>query len=538
MSITTWNRLEPDIVHDDPLRGVEDSLESRLADPLWLLARQWQMGELRGEDGGSLVASRTTIASYTMTELRIGDTTRALSADVPLEALVEAEPTAADLQLRVDGGELLAALLEQHGLRRLVAVGRDRFRWAPQDGGAEPLVRLAAVRHADGARVAASIRANRLADDLEATAPDGAALALVAEQWLAWYGARAGTTSSDAWIPDRLEHAFSVRAHAAEGWITLDALEYPGGRLDWDDFVVADVERDRGAMPARRSIEAQPLVVDVPGMPVVRFWELEDPRFDPARVSLGPGDLGAALVVEVSLTYASDWFLVPAALPIGALHRIEELVATDTFGVAHVIRSAEQVRPASDWNLWTMTRARPDLPRLAYLFTPASVADTVAGEPIEEVAFFRDELANLAWAIERIVPDGLGRGAPVDRRRSPRARPLSVADLVYIPLPALPADRVPLARTASVHGAILRRAAAVDPALEIGASSGALLTPGFAVREEELGRDGLVITRRWQLALDAEGGRRLWRTRAKEPAASLRSVRMAFDDLVEPTTDR
>ena len=54
-SITTWNRLEPS--PRTPSRVV--GLEARIADPLWFLARQWQLGELTGQDSGSPVQARS-----------------------------------------------------------------------------------------------------------------------------------------------------------------------------------------------------------------------------------------------------------------------------------------------------------------------------------------------------------------------------------------------------------------------------------------------------------------------------------------------
>src|SRR2546423_71176 len=54
-SITSWVRLEPRARDADLLAGVE----ARLHDPLWLLARQWQLGELSGTDAGSAVFART-----------------------------------------------------------------------------------------------------------------------------------------------------------------------------------------------------------------------------------------------------------------------------------------------------------------------------------------------------------------------------------------------------------------------------------------------------------------------------------------------
>ena len=48
-SITSWVRLEPGARSDDESVG----LEARIHDPLWLLGRQWQLGEFHGSDGGS-----------------------------------------------------------------------------------------------------------------------------------------------------------------------------------------------------------------------------------------------------------------------------------------------------------------------------------------------------------------------------------------------------------------------------------------------------------------------------------------------------
>ena len=43
-SVTTWLRCEPHSRSAD----LAVSLEMRLADPLWLLGRQWQFGEFQG----------------------------------------------------------------------------------------------------------------------------------------------------------------------------------------------------------------------------------------------------------------------------------------------------------------------------------------------------------------------------------------------------------------------------------------------------------------------------------------------------------
>ena len=53
-SITSWMRLEPRNRNAE----MNTSLQARIYDPLWLLARQWQFGEFQGEDNGSPVIAR------------------------------------------------------------------------------------------------------------------------------------------------------------------------------------------------------------------------------------------------------------------------------------------------------------------------------------------------------------------------------------------------------------------------------------------------------------------------------------------------
>jgi hypothetical protein len=533
MPITTWNRLECDVVHEDPLRGLEASLEAQLADPLWLLARQWQLGELRGEDAGSPVLVKSTLASHAISELVVDGKARPLPIGVPLEALVEPEPVVVDVRLRVRAGEYFTALLLEHDLARLAPAALAAFGWAtsPPDGHARgAFVALAAPRWPDGVAIDASLARASLVSDLQATTAEAFQLTRVANAWRAWWDDRAIPSGHDSWRADHLDHAFELRATTAVGQVTLAARSYPGGRIDWDDFEVVAHDERHATAPTLRSAESIPLGVDIPGMPVRRFWELEDPRFDVGRVSLGPGDLGAALLVETALTYGNDWFLVAAPLAVGALHRVTELVVVDTFGVAAPVRPVEQVRPDATWALWRLTTAANTT--FPYLFVPAATPATVEGELLEEVALVRDELANVVWGIEQITADDLDRGQRITR--APAAAPVETraASLVYRPLPTLPGDRVPLVRDGNAPHAVLRHAQAVDPAMAIPSVMGTILNRTVAIRDDEVGREGLVLTRRWQAALDVNGTRWTWRARAKTAGSFLAGVRLAFDEMI------
>ena len=104
-SITGWTRLEPRPRSADFVRG----LEARVADGLWMLARQWQVGEFQGDDAGSAVGARLELDVAAVNRYRPGPdgTPRPYdSARIPLEALVEREMVLAD-QVIDDGQRVL-----------------------------------------------------------------------------------------------------------------------------------------------------------------------------------------------------------------------------------------------------------------------------------------------------------------------------------------------------------------------------------------------------------------------------------------------
>src|SRR5215213_8688203 len=86
-------RLEPRIRES----GMSAGLQARVYDPLWLLARQWQVGEFQGEDNGSPAAARWRGEASPLTRYHAGTLSgpvegqRFDAATMPLEPLVERE---------------------------------------------------------------------------------------------------------------------------------------------------------------------------------------------------------------------------------------------------------------------------------------------------------------------------------------------------------------------------------------------------------------------------------------------------------------
>ena len=115
-SATTWSRLEPLPTSDDVTLG----LQAPVADPLWMLARQWQFNELRGEDAGSPIGADLRVRGVPMPRLRHPSDTvpeRVLAdAAPPIEALVEHERVlAAHPKLNAQAGQHLMRLLRADG---------------------------------------------------------------------------------------------------------------------------------------------------------------------------------------------------------------------------------------------------------------------------------------------------------------------------------------------------------------------------------------------------------------------------------------
>lgn len=104
-------RLEPDLHQRDLARG----WAAELADPVWMLGRQWQMGEHQGEDASSPVA--VEISSRATPIGALPGQPGLDPAAVPAQAIIQSEPhdwwTPAR---RVRAGRLVAAAAQAHGV--------------------------------------------------------------------------------------------------------------------------------------------------------------------------------------------------------------------------------------------------------------------------------------------------------------------------------------------------------------------------------------------------------------------------------------
>jgi hypothetical protein len=413
-SITTWIRLEPRTRDADMTPGVE----ARLHDPLWLLARQWQLGELDGEDGGSAVLARARhdIGRITGFAPRGGATIDHDPATLPTAALAEATPRGAarpipDLVTRVRTGRHLVRLLTRAGFVERAARLTADFPVAAAgphlDAADRMLAGALAHRAPDGLAVATVLRAMlpALPPALAEPPADAGAVVAIATSWLSWLDATEVAPAQGAWRSDHLEHAFSLRADLAATTIALDVAEHHGGPLGWPDIDLG--AGDPSARPPERGVAtAVPGPVHYRGMPARRYWELEDGAVDWNAIDAGPGEVARMLLIDFALVFSDDWLQMPIDLDAGTLARVTSLVVTDSFGVRTLIEPASTIDPS--WRMFGLGGSGPPV----LLVQPH--APILRGRGGDEIVVAEDEEANLAWAIERAVARLDGQARPVE----------------------------------------------------------------------------------------------------------------------------
>src|SRR5262245_46189315 len=116
-SITRWHR----VAGIPRTHTFERALRAEVRDALWLLTRQWQMGEFQGDDAGSPVFAKLHLGTTRLTTYQPGGgAEQPLDERVPLEARVEQQPipfTAAAQTLSLD----IRLLMGRHWRKLLIA---------------------------------------------------------------------------------------------------------------------------------------------------------------------------------------------------------------------------------------------------------------------------------------------------------------------------------------------------------------------------------------------------------------------------------
>ncbi len=449
---SAWLRIEPRSRSDD----LEDGVRARIADPLWMLARQWQTGEFQAEDAGSPIRSELHYSTQTIDRISLGSgPSEELPKTPPLEAVVEREADQMDCRESVRVGQeyerRLRALLVSRGSEaegrfgRFVAALRVRAEFPGDmiecpiddlDQTTRSFVRLMQGRVINGKTVLEG-PLNR---------PRGAPVSKAdleklhdeIDKWHQLVCQRPSSKQPPAWRSEQLDYRFELNGKPDQTVgsslptptqkIQLVAPEYRNGDLDWYTFSVGE-QGGRGPWnPAPKPLVTTPTQLDISGTSP-RWWAFEDGFTNFGALDVAKPDLAKLMLMEFVLIYGDDWFSVPTTVALGNAVKVDRLTIRNVFGENVDIKPARKVSGDANqrFELFSLSPVNaPGDPGLAIapsyarrtrtipdarpvLFVPPLVAGRIESPPIEEVSFLRDEGANMLWAIETLIPDGLGR---------------------------------------------------------------------------------------------------------------------------------
>ncbi|MEO6932692.1 MAG: hypothetical protein ABI151_13750, partial [Chitinophagaceae bacterium] len=432
-----WSRLEG----RPRTNNFDRALKAEVRDALWMLCKQWQMGEFRGEDAGSPVTAKLCTSTAELTKYKPdAQVVQAFDRNVPFEAKVEqrAFPFATieqeiSLDLRLIMGRRWMQMLKKNGqfaITKQFFLDNYGFKKPDPSRSSDAVI----CAHPEAWQQYAAV-ANRMMDgakfffDLAApthyfdragfpAAADRGILSTMESEFKKWYAElfyQPLDKANDAWISSKLEYQFDIAAAAETGEKTLHAEAYYQGHLDWYNLDVERTENGLGDLPDnpppptpdKKVITVIPAPVMFEGMPNTRWWAFEDGRTNFSYIKPDPTDLAKLLLIEFGLIYANDWYLLPYKLPVGSLTKIKGLALTNSFGENFWIEPAGKGDDA-DWTRWNMFSMKIDskdpLPADTDLLLLPTVAKIQEGKPMEEVLLIRDEMANMVWGVETIVP--------------------------------------------------------------------------------------------------------------------------------------
>ena len=586
-AVLTWNRLEGRPRAQD----FDRSLRAEIRDPLWMLCRQWQFGEFQGEDAGSAMTARVQVHTARLNRYAAGPEMQAVAYDdtLPLETRVEREPIPFDLMTRARLGRhwfkllrpdnnIKARYLDRFGfLEPSSVLGQAQLR---SDRQAWQMFEALKGRSVDGGRLLEAMRARPdehaawLATAVQNTTIRNR-IKSAAEAFQSWFRRTYSQTEDDddpSWADSYLEYQFACTAPAdPQGKLqtVLYAEQYHHGSLDWYSFDLDSahkltdkpgIEIPAYGFETEEALTFIPNPVEFPGMPNIRWWEFEDRKTDFGSIQPSTTDLATLILAEFGLVYGSDWSLVPYRLRVGVLSEVIGIVVTDVFGVRTLVRPAVNSinGEGNHWGMFYLKdRQGKDIDRR--LFLPPVLGKIRESAPLEKLILTRDEMANMVWGIEQVIPglagggiDGYEAATALDRHFLAQAQPeqehrIDTGAAIQYRLGTRVSENwiplIPVHIPGSNRDIRLQRAAmprlTVDPPVPV-EPRGAILRPGLDeipkkplfIHEEEVPRAGAIVTRTYQRARWWDGRIYTWLGRRKQTGRGQGSSGLEFDRIV------
>lgn len=405
----SWIRLEPRSRTVD----FEQGLMAKTADPLWMLARQWQSGEFRGENCGSPLKVEVCCES-SQVQLSFSNS----PIPPPMETIVEAEPMPLTWRNRIRAGQmfeqLASIILETDEADELITIMRIKYPITnddtSEDKETQRLLRFMYGRGIDGKELL-ELPDSTFQDIVNEAGfhIDVGRYTALKNSFLEWQKCVCfvpETSPDKFWREKNLDYQFEA---TVKNGMKLSAPSYRSGDSDWYTC-------DRNAEFTATELNPKPMIctptrVGFGGMPHHRWWTFENAKVHFGNIDVATSDIARLMLMEFALVYGNDWMMVPLEVETSTVTRVSKLVVWDVFNDKTTISpvGVSGVDPTRRFGLFNLSKSDDTSTPLSdsVLFYPATVNHNEE-IVLEEVRFVHDEGANMIWAVEHKVLDGFG----------------------------------------------------------------------------------------------------------------------------------
>lgn len=599
--IVAYARIEPRAIAAD----YQPTIKAEVHDALWMLTQQWRVKEFRGEDAGTLVKARIETQSTRLNRFKSRNgAVENFDDNIPLESKVERLPLKPDLALRLELGNRwfkLLALNYPASTTQLFKEFRQAFpidalvpASGPEKNSNKPAVRvrkLVTSRAMDGYKFYVYLVGGGNAGTIPSTPSSFPLLNTMQGKFRAWlehtyYFPQVETENS--WSASQLEYQCAVSAplnsSVSSPQHVLLADKYTRGNLDWYSFDLssnsnAKLQEAAGvaisnvaAVLPSQAFSYIPHTIEFKGMPKSRWWEFEDKNNDLSKMLTQKQDIAKMVIMEFGLIYANDWFLIPHVIPDGTINTVIGLVTTDVFGRQQLIyRSGSGLD--EQWQRWDMynisKQGAAEVETFSKLLMVPSLKNRVESDALERVLFLRDEMANMVWGVEEVVPDELlggmdGKNANNELQEYLAATTAPLPDPGYVPNKALhrfrisnevPENWIPFVAKQTTYNplyggrdVLLQRGAmlryingnytneVIRPRTDILAVGISENKPYF-IYEEEVSRSGFIVSEHFQRTRWYDGRTYTWLGRKVQSGKGEGNSGLKFDILADKEPD-
>lgn len=380
------------------------------------------------------------------------------------------------------------------------------------------------------------------------------------EQLKSWVKATFGEISAldnpEFWVPDQLEYQAQLfgqlpNSDEETAWEIFPGLE---GELDWYSFdqhklaetPVASVQDNQEQVIK----DMYPAHVNFMGMPEKRWWKFENRLVDFGSLRIDADELDKIAFTSFLMEYSNDWYVVPFTQKAGTIGQVQYLIVCDVFDGKTLVERADKDEDDL-WTLFSNTIIEEDKTGNYFFLPPAAQSFVTDSDPIEEIHFTRDEMANMVWGIENIIEDGLGKGHPgrewVNAGKLPSLSEddLSIAPLKYYLSSGAPENWIPflpvqLKREEERRDVVLKKGAMLGHLLNVYGerqkvlARNSLLNPfgadkPYRLREEEVPRVGKKVSKVIRICRWMNGSSHVWIGNKVRAGRGERSSGLMFD---------